>query len=71
MSEISCGSVHLSIEDAISHARRNLGGNDVEPYWRTMGSINVGWVVGYQVTSRRRWLLDFDPAPDKLVHVNE
>ncbi len=79
MSEIDCGRQHLSIEDAIAHARRNLdaragerrGVQDVEPYWGTMGSSNVGWVVGYLVTARRRWRLDFDPNPDKLVHVNE
>lgn len=71
MSEVDCGAEHLSIEDAISHARRNLGGLDVDPYWGTMGSSNVGWVVGYRITSRRRWRLDFDPNPNKLVHVNE
>lgn len=77
--EVECDQVHLSIEDAIAHARRNLGARansahgvlDVEPYWGTMGSTNVGWVVGYLITSRRRWRLDFDPRPDKLVHVNE
>jgi hypothetical protein len=79
MSEIPCGQEHLTIEDAIAHARRNLGARttsahgvlDIEPYWGTMGSTNVGWVVGYLITSRRRWRLDFDPNPDKLVHVNE
>jgi hypothetical protein len=71
MAEIDCGKIHFTIEDAIAHARQNLGGGDIEPYWGTMGSVNVGWVVGYLVTSRRRWRLDFDPRPDKLVHVNE
>ena len=71
MAERPCGMIHYSIEDAIAHAKRNLGGSDVDPYWGTMGSTNVGWVVGYQVTSRRRWRLDFDPNPAKLVHVNE
>lgn len=79
MSEIDCGQNHLTIEDAIAHARLNLGarattshGNrDVDPYWGTMGSTNVGWVVGYRITPRRRWRLDFDPEPSKLVHVNE
>jgi hypothetical protein len=69
MSELDCGTEHLSIEDAIAHARRNLGGLDNEPYWGTMGSTNVGWVVGYKISSRKRWRLDFDPQ--KLVHVNE
>lgn len=36
-----------------------------------MGSSNVGWVVGYLISPRKRWRLDFDPAPAKLVHVNE
>lgn len=75
MSEIDCGKTHLSIEDAIHHARQNLGvptgALDTEPYWGTMGSSNVGWVVGYLISSRRRWRLDFDPSPGKLVHVNE
>lgn len=34
-----------------------------------MGEINPGRVVGYQVTARSRWRLDFDPK--KGVHVNE
>lgn len=79
MSEIDCGREHLSIEDAIVHARQNLGARalpgqsvqDVEPYWGTMGSSNAGWVVGYLISPRRRWRLDFDPDPSKLVHVNE
>lgn len=79
MSEIDCGQVHGSIEEAIVHARKNLGARatgahgvlDVEPYWGTMGSTNVGWVVGYKISSRKRWRLDFDPDPFKLVHVNE
>lgn len=79
MSEIDCREIHNTIEEAINHARRNLGARatavhgvlDVEPYWGTMGSSNVGWVVGYLISSRRRWRLDFDPDPSKLVHVNE
>ena len=69
MSEVDCGMEHSSIEEAIAHARSNLGELDHDPYWGTMGSSNVGWVVGYQVTSRKRWRLDFDPV--RLVHVNE
>jgi hypothetical protein len=68
--EKDCGQIHLSIEDAIAHARRNLGGMDIEPFWGTM-RMNESWVVGYQISSRRRWRLDFDPNPNKLVHVNE
>jgi hypothetical protein len=67
--ERPCGKTHPTIDDAIHHARLNLGGQDVEPYWGGMGTINPGRVVGYQVTSRRRWRLDFDP--EKGVHVNE
>jgi hypothetical protein len=69
MAEKPCGMEHLSIEDAIHHARTNLGGRDVEPFWGGMAHINPGRVVGYQVTARRRWRLDFDPK--KGVHVNE
>jgi hypothetical protein len=69
--ERDCGEIHTSIEDAIHHAKRNLGGDGLEPYWGTMSSSNVGWVVGFQFSSRRRWRLDFDPNPRKLVHVNE
>jgi hypothetical protein len=69
MAETDCGKVHLSIEDAIHHARLNLGGQDVEPYWGGMGIINPGRVVGYQVSARKRWRLDFDPK--KGIHVNE
>jgi len=64
-----CNRNHVSIEDAIHHARTNLGGPDVEPFWGGMGNINPGRVVGYQVTARKRWRLDFDPQ--KGVHVNE
>lgn len=67
--ETWCGQEHRSIEEAIHHARMNLGGQDVEPFWGGMAYINPGRVVGYQVSSRKRWRLDFDPA--KGVHVNE
>jgi hypothetical protein len=69
--EKACNRKHVSIEEAIQHARTNLGGQDVEPYWGGMGEINPGRVVGYQVTARKRWRLDFDPDPKKGVHVNE
>jgi hypothetical protein len=59
--ETNCGRVHPSIEDAIKHARSNLGGLDVEPFWGGMANVNPGRVVGYQVTARKRWRLDFDP----------
>jgi hypothetical protein len=40
------------------------------PYWGSMRANNH-LVVGFQLSSRKRWRLDFDPSPDKLVHVNE
>jgi hypothetical protein len=64
-----CDGHHPTIEDAIHHARTSLGGPDVEPFWGGMSNINPGRVVGYQVTARKRWRLDFDPQ--KGVHVNE
>jgi hypothetical protein len=67
--ETDCGRVHPTIEDAIQHARINLGGRDVEPFWGGMAYVNPGRVVGSQVTARKRWRLDFDPK--KGVHVNE
>lgn len=67
--ESHCGRTHASIEEAIHHARTNLGGQDVEPLWGGMSNINPGRVVGYQVTARKRWRLDYDPR--KGVHVNE
>ncbi len=74
MAEIPCGKRHLSIEDAIVHAEKNLGSYRMpaEPYWGTMRN-NGHFVVGYQLGPRRRWRLDFDPDPKKnrWVHVNE
>ena len=67
MAETDCKKEHLSIEDAIHHARTNLGGRDVEPFWGGMAQINPGRVVGYQVTSRKRWRLDFDPKKGVLL----
>ena len=67
--EVDCGIVHMSIEDAIHHARRSLGGDDVAPFWGGLAKVNPGRVVGYQVSARARWRLDFDPV--KGTHVNE
>jgi hypothetical protein len=67
--ETDCGSIHRSIDEAINHARINLGGQDIEPLWGRMEKVNPGRVVGYQVTARKRWRLDFDDK--KGVHVNE
>jgi hypothetical protein len=73
--ERPCGKEHTLIEDAIRHARENLGITaesdqyDKYPIWGTMK--NLGWVIGFEITSRRRWRLDYDPKPTKEVHVNE
>jgi hypothetical protein len=37
--EKPCGRNHVSIEEAIHHARTNLGGSDVEPLWGAMSKI--------------------------------
>lgn len=70
MAESNCGLVHIAIEDAIVHAEMHLGTfrKSMEPYWGTLKD-NSSWVVGFQVSSRKRWRLDFDPT--KGVHINE
>jgi hypothetical protein len=74
MAEVNCGKRHLSIEDAIVHAEQNLGSfrKPADPYWGTMRN-NSGLVVGFELSSRKRWRLDYDPDPAKAkwVHVNE
>jgi hypothetical protein len=72
--EVGCGQIHLSIEDAIVHAEKNLG-SFRQPADKYMGTLrnNSHLVVGFQLSSRKRWRLDFDPDPkkNKWVHVNE
>ncbi len=72
--EKPCGIIHLSIEDAIVHAEKNLG-SFRQPAERYFGALknNSHLVVGFQLSPRKRWRLDFDPNPetDKWVHVNE
>jgi hypothetical protein len=72
MPETSCGVLHIDIASAIEHAERNLGfwRQPAEEYRGTLKS-NAGIVVGYQVGTRRRWRLDFDPRHGNWVHVNE
>jgi hypothetical protein len=43
-----------------------------DPYWGTMRD-NSTLVVGWQLSPRKRWRLDYDPNPAnaKWVHVNE
>jgi len=68
--ERDCGSQHLSLVDAIRHAEQNLRCQHLrlEPYWGTTVE-NLGQVVGFQLSSRKRWRLDYDIK--KGVHVNE
>lgn len=72
--EVSCGCLHLSIADAIVHAEKNLGmyRQPADVYYGTLRN-NSSKVVGFQISPRTRWRLDFDPDPgkNKWVHVNE
>ena len=74
MPERNCGVLHVTIAEAIEHAEKNLDfwRKPATEYWGTLKS-NEGSVVGFQVTSRKRWRLDYDPDPkrQKWVHVNE
>lgn len=70
--ETSCGKIHTSIEDAIVHAEQNLGffRRPAQSYFGALRN-NSHLVVGFQVSPRKRWRLDFDPLKGKWVHVNE
>jgi hypothetical protein len=74
MPECTCGIHHFNIEEAIVHAERSLGSyrKPAEPYWGTLKD-NSGVVVGFQLSPRKRWRLDYDPNATKAkwVHVNE
>ena len=72
MSEQDCGVRHFRIEDAIVHAEQSLGSyrRPADPYWGTLKD-NSGSVVGFQLSPRKRWRLDYDPQHGKWVHVNE
>jgi hypothetical protein len=64
--EVNCGQIHLSIADAIVHAEKNLG-SFRKPAEKYMGTLknNSHLVVGFQLSPRKRWRLDFDPDPKK------
>ncbi len=65
---------HYTIPDAIRCAERNLGvvrGQKLHPYWGTTRQ-NEGLIVGWSVSSRQRWRLDYDSkVGGKGPHVNE
>jgi hypothetical protein len=72
MPERDCGQIHYTIDEAIAHAKENLGEPLTQPFWGTRGGkiANVGWVIGYQSDDKQqRFRLDYDPG--KGVHVNE
>src|ERR1043165_2723524 len=74
MSEKPCGVLHSSIDEAIEHTYRGLGGRYFlsQPVWGTRGGNigNVGKVIGWATPDgRKRWRLDYDPV--KGVHINE
>jgi len=74
MAERTCGVLHITIEEAIVHAEHGIGSyrKPASPYWGTMRN-NSCLVVGFQLSPRKRWRLDYDPNPasGKWVHVNE
>lgn len=72
MAEKLCGIRHFGIDQAIGHAEQNLAffRKPADPYWGTLTN-NSGLVVGFQVSPRKRWRLDYDPENGKWVHVNE
>src|SRR5262249_8950926 len=72
MPERDCGKIHLTIDEAIAHAREGLGAPATNPVWGRKGGqiANVGRVIGYQSDDeKKRFRLDYDPV--KGVHVNE
>ena len=68
--ERPCPHKHDTILDAIQCAERNLGvrGIRLQPYWGST-TQNAGLIVGFQLTSRIRWRLDYDAT--RGIHVNE
>jgi hypothetical protein len=70
--ERKCGKIHSSIEEAIVHAEQNLGfyRKPADRYFGTLKN-NSHLVVGFQVSPRKRWRLDFDPMNGKWVHIGE
>jgi hypothetical protein len=76
--ERDCGVWHDTIEEAITHAERNLNCSRIrmQPYRGTTPQ-NQGVVVGWALSARKRWRLDYSNTPGingeppKWVHVNE
>ena len=68
--EPECGTPHFSIVDAMRHAEDNRGCRNMplQPYWGTTPQ-NLGYVVGFQFSSRKRWRLDY--GLKKGIHINE
>ncbi len=57
--------------EAIRCAERNLGvaaGAKLQPYWGSTRE-NHGLIVGWQLSGRQRWRLDYDET--KGPHINE
>ena len=69
-----CEKRHQSMSEAIRCAEKNLGigpGQKLQPYWGTTNQ-NAGLIVGWQVSPRKRWRLDYDARPGgKGPHINE
>jgi hypothetical protein len=65
--EVPCGILHASIEEAMVHAEKNLGfrngrGELVESLDPVLGTMfGSGSVVGWQVGTRKRFRVDFEP----------
>lgn len=76
--EKDCGVLHASIEEAIIHAEQNMNCSRIPmmPYRGTTRE-NQGVVVGWALSPRKRWRLDYSDSVGlrgelpKWVHVNE
>jgi hypothetical protein len=76
--ERDCGMWHESIEEAIVHAERNMNCSRI-PMMAYRGTTpeNLGVVVGWALSPRKRWRLDYSERPGptgeppRWVHVNE
>jgi len=75
MKEIDCQEKHLTIVDAIEHARKNLGLTREEEHPRLGTKVrgplaNKDRIIGFtDATGMKSWRVDWDPA--KGCHVNE
>lgn len=65
--EVPCGIMHASIEEAMVHAEKNLGFRNerseiVAKLESVLGTMfGSGSVVGWQVGTRKRFRVDFEP----------